>query len=60
MTAYLSERMFENCHDLKKIVLPRNLEEIEQDAFRGCKRLNEIVKKDEEWQEVEIENGMIV
>ena len=57
---YLSERMFEYCTKLKRIVLPRNLQEIEQDAFVGCKRLNEIVKKDEEWQEVEIENGTIV
>ena len=57
---YLSERMFEYCTNLKRIVLPRDLEEIESDAFEGCKRLNEIVKKDEEWQEVEIENGAIV
>ena len=57
---YLSERMFEYCTKLKRIVLPRHLQEIEQDAFRGCERLNEIVKKDEEWQEVEIENGVVV
>ena len=57
---YLSERMFEYSTNLKRIVLPRDLEEIESDAFEGCKKLNEIVKKDEEWQEVEIENGVLV
>lgn len=56
---YLPEGMFEYCTKLKRIVLPRDLEEIGQDTFRGCKRLNEIVKKDDEWVEVEIENGVV-
>ena len=49
---YLSERMFENCSKLKRIVLPRNLECIGEDAFKDCTKLKEIVKKDDDWEEM--------
>ncbi|HAR92273.1 MAG TPA: hypothetical protein DCR28_04210 [Eubacterium sp.] len=51
--AELSERMFENCKDLKKVVLPRGVWELPEDFFKGCTRLQEVIRKDEGWQELE-------
>ena len=51
--------MFLNCIELKNVVLPRDLVEIGEDAFRGCISLDHIVKKDEEWEEIDLDKFRI-
>ena len=56
---YISDHMFLNCTELKNVVLPRDLVEIGEDAFRGCISLDHVVKKDEEWEEIDLDKFRI-
>lgn len=62
---YLPDGMFLNCIELKNVVLPRDLVEIGEDAFRGCISLDHVIKKDEdintdeEWEEIDLDKFRI-
>lgn len=44
--AVISERAFENCNGLTKIILPRYVNLIDDSAFEGCDSLTEVIMPD--------------
>ena len=53
MDGDINESMFSGCSELERVVLPRNLKDLGYETFNGCTKLQEVVRKDGQWEEIE-------